>query len=169
MSYSAAELASFTPALREKTDAVLVLLDRFADVATTPDQHELAADIERIARTFELVGFRAERDAIISAFKALDLYVGIRCRHHRDANSSFSIPNYYPEGHKFRRSYEVRVAAEKRDLEGFPVARERILATARVRLSGTVLDSTLARMRAEPLTAPVVVEAVNLLDAMEAA
>jgi hypothetical protein len=149
MPYSPAELASFTPELRADADEALKLLAVYADVDCDAHTFPLMARIEQIANTFDLCVFDAERDAIRTAYNDLHHFVSMRCRHARDAASPFSHLNYWPEGHKLRRSYEVRVAAEKRELEGYPVHKQRILATVGLKLSGLVLDATLHTLRVD--------------------
>jgi hypothetical protein len=143
MPYSPAELASFTPALRADAEEAIKLLNVYADVERDALTFPLAARIEQIAKTFDLCGWDAERDAIVTAYNELHQFVSMKCRHTRDGESAYSLINYYPEGHKLRRSYEVRVAAEKRELQTYPTAKARILATVGLKLSGTTLDATL--------------------------
>jgi hypothetical protein len=143
MPYSPAELASFTPELRADAEEAIKLLSVYADVDCDAHTFPLHARIEQIANSFDLCVFDAERDAIRTAYNDLHHFVSMRCRHARDAASPFSHLNYWPEGHKLRRSYEVRVAAEKRELQTYPTAKARILATVGLKLSGTTLDATL--------------------------
>jgi hypothetical protein len=159
---STPRLVDFTAELRDDADEAMALLNQFADVSHTPDMFSIEARLMQIAGTFQRSGWTRECDAITAAYNALHNYVSIRCRHARDADSAFSPTNYYPPENPIRRRYEVRVAQEKRDLEGFPTARTAILAKAGLVLSGTVLDATLERLRTEPLTAEAVASAVPL-------
>lgn len=169
MPYSPAQLASFTPELREDADEAMRLLTQFADCTSAADMWPLEGRILQIAKRFDLCGWGKECEAITAAYNALHSYVRIRCQHAYDAESRFSIPNHYPEGHPVRVRYEARVAGEKKALEGYPTARKGILARAGFVLSGTVLDATLERLRTEPLTAPVVAGSVRLSDAVREA
>jgi hypothetical protein len=152
MPYTSAEIARFTPALRADAEEAMVLLNRFADVSHTPDMFSIEARLMQIAGTFQRSGWTRECDAITSAYNALHDFVSIRCRHARDAESKFSPTNYYPPENPIRRRYEVRVAHEKRELEGFPTARMAIIAKAGIVLTGTVLDATLEGLRTRDRT-----------------